>query len=706
MKRILLLMLLLAAMVPAYAEEEETPAKTEQQRLQEAGDLYFDYKQDEALEAYIELSKDTGHRQAFLNAAYIAMEQNEPKQAVDIITAAYKLYPQDREVLEMAAEAYLADGQYRSAEKFLSLLPEDPKRAGFYHINLARAQMGLGEKKLAKYNLKMAARAGTHPALANYLLGLIYEEDKDYKKAAEVFKKASVYDHQFIEAKKHYAAMLEKLGNYNESYRQYRMIYSSEKSSKDINNALARLKPRISKTEKEPEDKKEETPSSGKEIFMHTFVKPLVPPENVKTREIKVGIGMRQNGRPSSRSTVHFIPSHNFKITDPQTGKLIAKGKAKESWVAVLKDGKTYLLTPSNERIPFKKSVLITPSSTTPGEGHTIIVKNVISGAGMTWASIGDKEYRGKLQITYNSSRNTLIPINIVNIEEYLEGVIASEMPTKFPMNALRAQAVLARTYALKHLGKHKYYGYDVCDTQNCQVYGGVRGESERGNAAVESTMGEILRYKNKPIESVFSANCGGITQSAKEAGWYETPYLNPVSDYKDFDFDQLQPYHFKELLQYPHDAYSRYGKHVSLSAFRWARVVEEDDLSQIIKRQKKDIGRITAIIPQRRGRSGYVSRLVVKGTKGSVTLNKENVIRNNLSLGMLRSSYFIVEPNYRDRELKYFVFYGGGWGHGVGFDQTGAAGRAEAGQDYKEILKHYFPQAEFYSPAKDKKKK
>ena len=674
---------------------EDDPQKTPQQRLKEAGELYFDYKPEEALEAYIALSKDTQDRQAFLNAAFIALEQNDPKQAVDIMSAAYKIYPQDRETLEMAAEAYLADGQYRTAEKLLSMLPASAKRAGFFHINLARAQMGLNEKRLAKYNLKMAVRAGTHPALANYLLGLLYEEDKDYKQAAEVFRKATVYDHQFIEAKKHYAAVLEQLGNYNESYRQYRMIYSSEKSNKEVNEALARLKPRLSRSEKEI--------IGGKELLKHTIVKPVVLPDNVPTHEIKVGLGMRQNGRPSSRETVHFISSHDFKITDAQTGKLLASGKGKESWVAVLKGRKTYLLSPKNKRIPFQKSILVTPSSSSPDEGTTIIVKNVMSGAGMTWASVDDKEYRGKLQITHNTTHNTLIPINIVNIEEYLMGVIASEMPTQFPMNALRAQAVLARTYALKHLGKHKYYGYDLCDTQNCQVYGGVSSESERGNAAVESTMGEIMRYKKKPIESVFSANCGGVTQSAKEAGWYETPYLQPVSDYKDFDFDTLQPYHFKELLQYPHDAYSRYDKHVSLAAFRWTRVVDVEDVSQVIKRKKKDIGRVTGIIPLRRGRSGYVSRLMVKGTKGNIILNKENVIRNNLSLGMLRSSYFIVEPNYRNHELEFFVFYGGGWGHGVGFDQTGAAGRAEDGQDYKEILHHYFPLAEFYSPSQAK---
>ena len=131
------------------------------------------------------------------------------------------------------------------------------------------------------------------------------------------------------------------------------------------------------------------------------------------------------------------------------------------------------------------------------------------------------------------------------------------------------------------------------------------------------------------------------------------------------------------------------------MAAFRWARVVSEPELRQVIKNQKKDIGQITALIPLQRSRAGYVTQLLVKGTKGSITLNKENVIRNNLSLGMLRSSYFIVQPNYENRQLKYFVFYGGGWGHGVGFCQTGAAGRADAGQDYKTILEHYFPLAQ-----------
>ena len=676
-------LLFAAATHAAPADTENNDAQTQ---LKEAADLYFSYKPKESLEKYLEISKQTHDKDAFLNAAFIAMELGSPKQAVDIMSAAHKYYPNDETITEFMAEAYLADGQYSAAEMLLSLLVSKPGRAEFLYINLARAQMGMGEDKLALYNLQTAAKGKNHRALSNYLLGLLYEKEKNYQKAARHFKKASTYDHQALEAKEHYAAALAKLGDYNEAYRQYRMIYSLEKNLPSVNKAMADLRPRLTKSEKEL------TPT--KELTQHTFIKKfIVPPQDAQ--EIRIGLGTRSSGRPSARKTVKFSPSHDFTVKELAGGKKLLRGKAKEEWTAELKDGKPFLLSPSGKKYPFKKGVRVTVDVPSGEDAPTIIVRALMSGAGMTWASVDDKEYRGDLEILHNTSLNALVPVNVLMLEEYLEGVISSEMPIPFPINALRAQAVLARTYALKHMGKHKVYGYDLCDTQNCQVYKGVSAESERGNASVESTMGEIMVYNKKPIEAVFSANCGGITQSAKEAGWFEHVYLHPVSDYKDFDFDHLQPYHFKDLLQHAHDAYSRYDKNVSLAAYRWTRVVEEEDLRQVIRRKRrKDIGSITAIIPLRRGRSGYVNRVQVKGTKGSVILNKENVIRGNLGPGMLRSSYFIVQPNYENKKLKNFVFYGGGWGHGVGFCQTGAAGRAEAGQDYKTILYHYFPQA------------
>ena len=681
MKHFYYLLLLCSLYVTGWGAAYTVP-----ERLEEAAHLYFTGRAQEALSKYVELSKDTDDRTAFLNAVFIAMEQGQPKQSVDIALEAYRLYPQDNEVVEMAAEALLADGQYAAAERLLSFLPQDNKTAGFFYINLARAQLGLNEKKLATYNLKQAVKAGSHPSLANFLLGQIYEEEEKYKDAANSFQKAVDYDHQFMEARLHLARALEKSGRYDDAYRQYKIILSSDKKNTRAADALARVKPHLTKPEKEL--------SPGVALTEHTEVQPLVlPPGMGELHEIKIGLGVEQSGQPAKRNKIGFVPSHTFVVHDAH-GKEIASGKGGEVWQAILENKSSYLLTAQGKKIPFAKTVTIIPTSDNATQAATIIVKNLMSGAGMSWASVGDKEYRGKLEILHSASHN-LVPINVLSLDEYVQGIIAAEMPAGFPQEALKAQAVLARTYALKHLHKHKYYGYDLCDAQNCQVYGGVAAETEAGNAAVEGTLGQTLQYHNKPIESVFSANCGGATQSAKDAGWNETPYLQTVSDYQAFDFSRLQPYHFKALLQYPSAAYSKYDKHVSMAAFRWARVVSEKELREVIKNQKKDIGQITALIPQKRSRAGYVTQLLVKGTKGSVTLHKENVIRNNLSLGMLRSSYFIVQPNYENRQLKYFVFYGGGWGHGVGFCQTGAAGRADAGQDYKTILNHYFPLAQ-----------
>lgn len=681
MKKLFLSVLLLTGMNWAFGA-----AYTVQERLQEASELYFSYKPKEALAKYVELSKDTGERTAFLNAVFIAMEQSRTKEAVDIALEAYRLYPQDDQIIEMTAEALLADGQYAAAERILSLLSENDKTAGFFYINLARTQLGLGEKKLAKYNLKRAVKAGSHPSLANFLLGQVYEEEKSYKKAADAYQKAVDYDHQFFEARLHLADMLEKSKQYDKAYTQYKSIYASDAKNTRAADAIARLKPKAKKAAKE-----EKKPASPLE---HTAVQPLVLPPGMEAKEVKIGLGTTQSGLASPRTQVTFIPSASFTVQNAQ-GKQLAVGKAGETWSVILKNNKPFLQAPSGRQIAFTKSITVLLAQENPTQVPTFIVKNLVSGPGMSWASVGHKEYRGKLEVLHNSSAKTLVPINIITLDEYVQGIIASEMPNGFPTQALRAQAVLARTYALKHLGKHKKQGYDLCDAQNCQVYNGVSAETEAGNAAVEATLGEVLTYDDKPIESVFSANCGGATQSAKDAGWNATPYLDTVSDYQEFDLHHLEPYHFKELLQYPPAAYSKYDKNVSLSAFRWARVVSEPELRKVIKNQKRDIGQITAIIPLQRTRAGYVTKLLVQGTKGTVTLDKENVIRNNLSLGMLRSSYFIVQPNYENHQLKYFVFYGGGWGHGVGFCQTGAAGRADAGQGYQTILKHYFPLAE-----------
>ena len=672
MRRFITLLLILFLALPLRASEEA---------IKEAADLYFNFKQQEALEKFIELSKETGERDAFLNAVYIALELGQTRLAVDTVSMALKKFPLDTEVLEFAGEAYLAAGYYLNAENVFARLNENNNKTAFYYISLARAQMGMGQYDLAEINLKQAAAGDQHTALANFMLGELYSKKKQYRKAAAHYKKVFAFDSQFIEAKERYGDMMVKLKRFKEAYTNYSSVQAADSTDDKVKESLEKLK--------EFAPKEEVNILSIPEVpKAHTIVRKPISFYG-PLPEIRVGLGAKINGAPAPVRKVQFSTSHKFRAEN-KNGKVIKKGTANKFWAAEVINGKPYLVAPNGKKTAFQGERLKIMQDSTDEAGHTTILKNMLVGHGTTWAGRETKEYRGYIEFVYNKNIGGFIIINHVNMEEYVFGVIASEMPSVFPIEALKVQAVIARTYAIKALGKHKKWGYDVCDTQNCQVYGGVKAERERTNAAVEATMGSVITYGGKPIEAVFSSNCGGYTQSSKEAGWFAHPYLKPVSDYKDFSEDNLQPYHFKELLQQPQQAYSKYFNNVSPAAFRWTRYVDESRLRTVINRKKK-IGEIRAIVPLNRGRSGYVNGVKIIGAKGSLTLTKEHEIKKYLALGLLRSTYFTVQPNYENGKVKSFIFYGGGWGHGVGLCQTGSGGRAEAGQNFEEILKHYY---------------
>ena len=648
--------------------------------LESAKELYFTAKPEEALNQYIEISKRDKDKTAFLNAIYISLELARPRLAVDTAAEALKLFPTDTNVLEFAARAYLANGHNLHAENLFSLLNgADADKDSFYQIGMARAQMGMLEDKLAEINLMQASK-GSNGALANFLLGELYFKEKNYFFAAKHYKLALDLDSQFLEAHKKYGDALVNLKRYKEAWQSYKNVQAADAQYKEVTKALQALKELYTPTVNDlaiPEKTRE-----------HTNVK---SPENYTDKpfpKIRVGLGAKINGAPKGVSEIKFSTSHKFNALSG--GKtLIKDGENKTYWTVKIIKGVPYLISPKGKKTAFKKSLKITQEST-PENAHTIIVKNMLVGHGTTWISREDKEYRGEMEFIYSPKAGGIYLVNHVNMEEYLYGVVAAEMPSKFPIEALKAQAVIARTYAEKSMGKHKAWGYDVCDTQHCQVYGGVKSERERTNSAAEATQGLILEYNNRPIEAVFSSNCGGSTQSSKEAGWFDTPYLKPVSDYINLKPEDFEPYQFSLLLQYPQEAYSRYFNNVSKSNFRWVRYVEEPILRQVVAR-KKDIGKIKEIIILGRGRSGYVNKVKIVGTTGDLVLSKENQIKKYLALGLLRSTYFTIEPVLENGVLKAFIFYGGGWGHGVGLCQTGAGGRAESGQQFKEILNHYY---------------
>lgn len=143
-----------------------------------------------------------------------------------------------------------------------------------------------------------------------------------------------------------------------------------------------------------------------------------------------------------------------------------------------------------------------------------------------------DRWYRGILRI--ENRNNTITVINDVCLENYLQGVVASEMPPSWEEEALKAQTIAARTYAVANIGKHSKDGFDLVDTQMDQVYNGIQSEYESTNKAVLETSGIIMTYDKKPISAMYSSSAGGQTVSALLSFGNDIPYLVSVPSYDD----------------------------------------------------------------------------------------------------------------------------------------------------------------------------
>ncbi|MDO4530732.1 MAG: SpoIID/LytB domain-containing protein [Bacillota bacterium] len=357
----------------------------------------------------------------------------------------------------------------------------------------------------------------------------------------------------------------------------------------------------------------------------------------------------------------------------------------------------------------------------------------VITGEDDTF-QINGKRYRGML--TFVVSNNKLTAVNLVDLEDYLYGVVPAEMGKGYHAEALKAQAVAARTYAMTKLGAHRDSGYELCDTTNCQVYKGCSVEAETTTAAVDATRGEIACYDGKPIEAVFSASAGGYTENTENVWYAPVPYLRAVP----------------ELVAYEDTT--------------WKKELTLDDLTELLEEKDENIGDAEDIVITKLSTGGRVQEMEIVGTRGTKVLTKDS-IRTYFSAagGSLPSKMFTINGKggeiggfvEADREEKKavksgslmaaaaengitvkaegdlsrlngknlsvdlevesgsrritlddheyevydvdistvkndtFLFEGVGNGHGVGLSQRGALAMAQEGYDYEEILCHYY---------------
>ena len=285
----------------------------------------------------------------------------------------------------------------------------------------------------------------------------------------------------------------------------------------------------------------------------------------------------------------------------------------------------------------------------------------VVSPAAGFPISVDGAAYRGAVIVQANPDAS-LDVINVVDLERYLYGVVGSEMDPSWPQPALQAQAIVARTYALAHLGTREWLGYDLLAGEQDQAYKGMQAEASSVTAAVNATRGTILVYGADVVHAYYSSCDGGYTSSGDALGDPQ-PYLVAVSD----------PY-----CKHSPDDY-------------WSADVPLDDFSSAFAARYGDIGPVVAVHAGEADSSGRLATVTVLGTLDSKTIPAtafRELAGNHLVRSTRISSIAVVGVAIR--------VSGFGFGHGVGMSQWGARGMAEEGKSAQDILRFYYRGAEF----------
>lgn len=321
--------------------------------------------------------------------------------------------------------------------------------------------------------------------------------------------------------------------------------------------------------------------------------------------------------------------------------------------------------------------------------------------------------YHGAFEVVQKEDRKGFYLVNLVETQEYLKGVVPNEMPVRFGLEALKAQAVAARNYVLSPRTQ-AYKEFNVVDSVASQVYFGVNTESDLATRAVMETDGIVALYNNEPILALYSSTAGGYTESYSHAfsdpltkmfPSPNKPYLVAVPDKSEFKSleDENDAKKFYETKIPSFDIESPY--------YRWKKEWAVGELENVLKstmiaqsktgfihpafKQGDDLGKIKDMKVMKRGASGKAVEVELMTTKGCYRISKELVIRrvfqkDGVSLPSANIVFEKKVDNYGN--VTDITIFGGGFGHGVGMSQYGAGYMAtKLNQPYYNILRHYY---------------
>lgn len=316
-------------------------------------------------------------------------------------------------------------------------------------------------------------------------------------------------------------------------------------------------------------------------------------------------------------------------------------------------------------------------------------------------------KYRGYI---YAERRNNgeLLVINYVGTDDYVSSVLGKEMSYTWPKEALKAQAVCARNFVLTRGSTHKEYGFDVCKTTHCQVYGGISSEHENTRQATEETKGILAKYNDELVGLYFFATSGGETEDVENVWGSKYGYLRSVED--------------------------SYENPEKASKYKWTTEFTREEIESRLKSYGAEIGSLENITIDSTTDSGRVTKMTFHGTDDDYTvklekcrtvlglysqkftISSDSVSTLATTAGTASAPYYALSSQgvggiagfsvingqnkletleINESKANNYVINGGGYGHGVGMSQWGARGMAENGFTYDQILMHYFTDIE-----------
>lgn len=542
----------------------------------------------------------------------------------------------------------------------LSCFAKDNDWQEYFFSGLNYESQGRISAAIGAYQKSLKAQENS---LAFWRLAKIYLGRKDHKSAVKIFKELLKIDSSQRLSYYYLGRCLFEQGDYKQAYKYLSRAENFYPGNEKVRLLAVKLKKKLGKSFFKAEKAKKAEKRKSVRLVSYQ------PKVEIPTLRVAVAAGIEE---------FTFSCGTKFGVTD---GEISYKGEPNKFY-RLRKTAKGFDLSYGGsdlELVNFNRPPRISPVLSN-NKSFLFCILDISSGSGNFWHRRMDRKYRGALQV--QDSGDSLSLINIVSIEEYLYGVLPSEILANSPQNSLYAQAVAARTLALR-ASRHESQGYDFCADVHCQVYKGFSAENRLTNNAVDLTRGEILIFEDEPIEVFYHSNCGGCL-SADVFG--SLPYLENKIDAKAGKLPDSTAGWDRWLESVPDTFCSG-----ALSAsFRWQRAYDVEDFAFIFGFELKDLRDIKIT---ETGQCRRIKKIELVTSSGKKEISGGLKIRDFFD--KLRSNSFKISLLPADGDCgPMIIFWGAGFGHGTGMCQTGAIEMGRQGYTYKQILKQYYPGA------------